>query len=282
MMKTQVWLIVLTLLMSAKHYAQTRMIKVNDTVRQFTIYSSSKIKADEKVPLLLNFHGSGMTALEHMFYTNTNTLAEEKGFIVVYPQGLNNDWNIGFEQDYDQGTQDVEFIETLIQKLQKHYPIDVDEIYATGLSRGGFFIQRLVAELPNTIKGFVSVGAPMPNEVKIRMQSSEPVKAMYVHGTADEIVLAEGMDDAYLSISTCIDYWKKRNNAIQKVAISEYDIVEDDTSIILEDYNSVVFMKIESGGHTWPNSDPFNVGFHLGKTTQDINFNEYIYSFLFH
>lgn len=280
-MKTQVWLIVLTLLMSAEHYAQTRMVKTNDTIRQFTIYSSSKIKADEKVPLLLNFHGSGMTALEHMFYTSTNALAEEKGFIVVYPQGLNNDWNVGFEQDYDHGTQDEEFIEILIQKLQKHYPIDVDKIYATGLSRGGFFIQRLVAELPNTIKGFVSVGAPMPNEVNNRMQSSEPVIAMYVHGTADQIFSAEGMDDAYLSISACLDYWKERNQVHHNTSTSKYDIVEDETSIIIENYNSVVFMKIENGGHTWPNSDPFNVGFPLGKTTQDINFNEYIYNFLF-
>jgi polyhydroxybutyrate depolymerase len=281
MMKTQLWLIVFTLVMSVKHYAQTRMIKANDTIRQFTIYSSSKIKADEKVPLLLNFHGSGMTALEHMFYTNTNALAEEKGFIVVYPQGLNNDWNVGFEQDYDHGTKDVEFIEILIQKLQKHYPVDVDKIYATGLSRGGFFVQRLVAELPNTVNGFVSIGAPMPNEVKNRMQSTEKVKAMYVHGTADEVVSVEGMEGEYLSILECLDYWKKRNEVMGKASISKYDTTEDGTSIEVEDYVSIVFMSIEDGGHTWPNSDSFNVGFPLGKTTKDINFNEYIYNFLF-
>jgi len=281
-MKKQAWLIAIMALMGVTINAQTRMIKANDTIRQFTIYSSSKIKANEKVPLLLNFHGSGMTALEHMFYTNTNALAEEKGFIVVYPQGLNNDWNVGFEQDYDNGTKDVEFIQTLIQKLQKHYPIDVDKIYATGLSRGAFFIQRLVAELPNTIKGFISVGAPMPNEVKNRMQSAEPVKAMYVHGTADEIVYANGLDGAYLSINECIDYWKQRNKSNREATTSEYDVADDDTSIIVENYNSIAFMKIENGGHTWPNSDPFNVGFPLGKTTQDINFNEHIYNFLFH
>lgn len=281
-MKKRIWLIALTVVMGLHSNAQTRMVKAKDTIRQFTIYSSSKIKANEKVPLLLNFHGSGMTALEHMFYTNTNALAEEKGFIVVYPQGLNNDWNVGFEQDYDHGTKDVEFIRILIEKLQKHYPIDVEKIYATGLSRGGFFVQRLVAEMPNTIKGFVSVGAPMPNEVKNRMQSSEPVKAMYVHGTADEIVFTDGMDSAYHSISTCLDYWKLRNKSTKKAMISEFNIADDGTSILLENYNSVAFMKIENGGHTWPNSDPFNVGFPLGKTTQDINFNEHIYNFLFY
>ena len=281
-MKKQVVLLVLITLLSYTNHAQTRMIKANDTIRQFTMYSSSKIKAGEKAPLLLNFHGSGMTALEHMFYTNTNALAEAKGFIVVYPQGLHTDWNVGFEQDYDTGTNDVAFIKTLLQKLQKHYPIDTDSIYATGLSRGGFFVQRLVAELPNTIKGFVSVGAPMPNEVHKRMQSSEAVKAMYVHGTADEVVFADGMDSAYLPVATCVAYWKERNITNDKATHTSYDKVDDGTSISVEAYDTVAYMKIKNGGHTWPNSDPFNVGFPLGKTTQDIHFNEYLYTFLFH
>lgn len=281
-MKKQVWLIAIIALIGLTSNAQTRMVRVNDTIRQFTIYSSSTIKANEKAPLLLNFHGSGMTALEHMFYTNTNALAEEKGFIVVYPQGFNNDWNVGFEQDYDTGTNDVAFIKILIEKLEKHYPIDVNRIYATGLSRGGFFIQRLVAELPNTIKGFVSVGAPLPNEVKKRMQSAEPVKALYVHGTADAIVAMDGMENAYLSITACVNYWKKRNNSNKITSYTTFNNnKEDGTSILVEKYNNVAFMRIKNGGHTWPNADAFNVGFPLGKTTKDIQFNEYLYNFLF-
>ena len=122
----------------------------------------------------------------------------------------------------------------------------------------------------------------MPNEVKNRMQSIETVKAMYVHGTADEIVSFNGMDSAYLSITKCLDYWKQRNKSNKKVSVTKYDKANDNTSVIVEDYNTVVFIKVENGGHTWPNSAPFNVGFPLGKTTQDINFNEHIYNFLFH
>lgn len=269
------------LLSITSSFGQTRFVKANDTVRQFTIYASSKINEGEKVPLLLNFHGSGMTALEHMFYTKTNALAEDKGFIVVYPQGINNDWNVGFEQDYDQGTKDVEFIEILLEKLEKYYPIDTSRIYATGLSRGGFFVQRLVAEMPNTIKGFVSVGAPMPNEVKKRMQSAEEVRAMYVHGTADQIVDPNGMEDAYLSVDECMEYWKQRNQIDDIPETQTINKSEDKTSVRIEDYGKLSYITIENGGHTWPNSDPFNVGFPLGKTTQDINFNELLYSFLF-
>lgn len=264
-----------------KGYSQTRIVKVNDTVRQFTLYASSKITPDEKVPLLLNFHGSGMTAIEHMLYTKTNELAENKGFIVVYPQGITNDWNVGFEQDYNTGTADVEFIKILIEKLVKNYPIDSSKIYATGLSRGGFFVQRLVVELPGQLKGFVSVGAPMPSEVKKRITTSEAIKAMYVHGTQDQIVNINGKNDAYLSVDECITYWKSRNKIQGTPTSKTIDVADDATSVTITDYGIVADVRIENGGHTWPGADPFNVGFPLGKTTQDLSFNTLLFNFLF-
>jgi polyhydroxybutyrate depolymerase len=259
---------------------QTRFVKANDTIRQFTLYASSKINETEKVPLLLNFHGYGMTAIEHMLYTKTNELAENEGFIVVYPQGINNDWNVGFEQDYDTGTNDVAFIKVLIEKLIKNYPIDKNNIYATGLSRGGFFIQRLVAELPGQIKGFVSVGAPMPIEVKNRMQSNEPVKVMYVHGTSDNIVAINGKKDAYLSVDQCISYWKVRNKEQEKTNIVTINKLDDETTVAIKNNGTVTEILIENGGHTWPGADPFNVGFPLGKTTQEINLNTLLLDFI--
>ncbi|MFL0351980.1 alpha/beta hydrolase family esterase [Xanthomarina sp. GH4-25] len=282
-MKTRILLVVVVITFSLlKSYSQTRFVKVNDTIRQFTSYQSTKIKENEKAPLLLNFHGSGMTALEHMMYTKTNQIAEEKGFIVVYPQGINNEWNVGFGQDYDNGTKDIEFINVLIEKLIKNYPIDSTKIYATGLSRGGFFVQRLATELPNKIKGFVSVGAPMPNEVKERIITNKPVKAMYVHGTADEIVKLDGKEGAYLSVEESISYWKTRNNIKEISKTKTVDNIDDGTSVTIINYGSVAQLHIENGGHTWPSADPFNVGFPLGKTTQDIDFNTLLYQFLFH
>ncbi len=280
-MKTKVFLLFALIFTLAKGYSQTRLVKVNDTLRQFTIYQSSKIADTEKVPVLLNFHGSGMTAIEHMLYTNTNKLAEDKGFIVVYPQGINNDWNVGFEQDYDRGSKDVEFINLLIEKLAKNYPIDTTKVYAIGLSRGGFFVQRLVSEIPEQIAGFASIGAPMPTEVKNRTSSTTPIKALYVHGTADKIVNKNGKKDAYLSHDESIEYWKKRNKVKGNPIIKTIDTEDDGSSVELIDYGTLKAVTIENGGHTWPNTDPFNVGLPLGNTTQDIDFNTLVYQFLF-
>jgi len=38
-------------------------------------------------------------------------------------------------------------------------------------------------------------------------------------------------------------------------------------------------MEVWGGGHTWPGRDPFNIGYPLGKTTNDLDINEYMWDF---
>ncbi len=79
-----------------------------------------------------------MTMTEHMFYTGMNETAEKSEFIVVYPQGIKQDWNVGFGMSNVKGTNDVGFIDTLLTHLIEEFRIDEQRVFATGLSRGGF------------------------------------------------------------------------------------------------------------------------------------------------
>ena len=268
----------------SKCFSQTQLVRVGDDKRQFTLYVPAQLDTSQKVPLLLNFHGSGMTAIEQMMYSQTNTIADREGILIAYPQGKNNDWNVGFGMDYDDGN-DVQFIDTLLIKLVKNYPIDPNKIYAVGLSRGGFFIHRLIAELPNKIKGFASIGAPIPNRVKEQLAPQTLVKAMYVHGTADHIVAINGKVDAYLSVEKSLEFWKKNNKVESVLNTTHFDAPLDETSVSVQLYGenqTVCSIIIKNGGHTWPGADPFNIGFPLGKTSQDFDFNTYFWEFLNH
>lgn len=42
---------------------------------------------DPRGPLLINFHGGGGSGIHHMSSRHMNQLAEQKNFIVVYPNG---------------------------------------------------------------------------------------------------------------------------------------------------------------------------------------------------
>ena len=189
-----------------------------------------------------------------------------------------------FEQDYDSGTNDVAFIKTLIEKLDKYYPIDTSKVFAVGISRGGFFVQRLVAELPGTLNGIVSVGAPLPVEVRQRMPAEVAVKVLYVHGNRDDIVDIAGDEPHYLSLRETIAFWRGRHRAAVEPEERLFNAANDDgTMVRYVSYGGTPqtsMLLVENGGHTWPGADSFNIGLPLGETTRDIPFNSFIWDYL--
>lgn len=280
-MKTSI-LSILLFTISFSSVGQTKGIKVNGEVRRFTMYIPKSIDSSKAAPLVLNFHGSGMTAVEQMLYTKMNEAADKYRFIAVYPQGQENNWNVGFEMDYDKGSNDVAFIRVLIEKLKNNYNIDEQAIFATGLSRGGFFTYRLAIEIPNLIAAIAPVGAPIPNKVKAKHSCKEKMAVLLAHGDDDGIVIYNGKDSAYLSVDDTIDYWINHNQNSQEAILEEIDTQNDNTSVLIKRFSgtkSVVLIQIKNGGHTWPGANDFNIGLPLGKTTHDISFNDIMWNF---
>ena len=281
-------IICLTLLIAlSESYGQAKPFSHAGERRRYTIYLPKTYteKKDQAFPLVFNFHGGGMTMTEHMFYTGMNKTAEKHQFVVVYPQGIRQDWNVGFDMSYQYGPDDIGFVNALLDHVLKEYRINPSQVYATGLSRGGFFCQRLAAELPERFSAVASVGGPLPDSVLYFHKKQKPVSVMVIHGTEDQIVKYTGKDSAYLSASASYDYWKKHNLLTNAKEFSKsidknrtdgtaVQIVESSAKGV-----SVSLVSIIGGGHTWPGADPFNIGFNLGKTSQEIDINELMWQF---
>src|SRR5688500_9154758 len=162
-----------------------------------------------------------------------NKAAETYQFIVVYPQGIKHDWNVGFEMSYQQGSDDIGFVKALMSHLTKTYRIDSTMVYAAGLSRGGFFCHRLAAELPEMFAAVASVGAPIPDSVVFFHKKKLPVSVMMVHGTEDRIVEYEGKKGAYYSNRQTFDYWRKHNGLMTAPEIKDaVDLLPGDSTSI--------------------------------------------------
>lgn len=280
-------LCILLLVLTNLVNAQVRSIKMEDGKRKYLVYlpQGYQQNPNKNFPVVFNFHGGGMTAVEQMFYSQMNKTAEKYGFIVVYPSGKNNDWNVGFETSYQYGTDDIKFVKTILDSLVKGYRIDKKAIYATGLSRGGFFTQRIAAELAGSFAGVASVSGPLPDSVKYFHQSKGKVSVMMIQGTDDKIVNHEGKTGAYASAISTFEYWATHNELnLAKSNFTHFDKdPADQTKIeiieLSKDGISVSHVNIIGGGHTWPGSNPFNIGLPLGKTSQEIDINEVIWKF---
>lgn len=282
--------ILITLVMlvctSLPAFAQVKSLVHKEEKRRYLVYTPPSYDSQpQKVfPVVFNFHGSGMTMAEQMLYTQMNRTADRHQFIVVYPLGIKNDWNVGFGMSYLEGSDDIGFTEALLAKLKQDYRVDGQRVYATGLSRGGFFTLRIAAELPQLFAAVASVGGPMPEPVVQHQAKPGKVGVLLIHGTADKVVAYDGKPGGYLSAQDSYAYWLKRNDIVTAASRRTINADTGDGTDVswIEQSNgqqSVALATVREGGHTWPGADAFNVGLPIGKTTRDIDANEIIWQF---
>jgi polyhydroxybutyrate depolymerase len=216
-------------------FSQARPFKFGEERRRYLLYLPKSYERNQakKYPLIFNFHGGGMTMAEQMFYSGMNKAADQHDFIVVYPQGVDQDWNVGFETSYRFGTDDVGYIEQLLQLLVKQYRVDETAIYATGLSRGGFFCHRLATELPERFAAIATVGGLLPDSVASFHAKQVPVSVLLIHGTSDGVVNINGKPGAYRSATATFQYWTK-HNGLESAQVNEakIDKVPSDSTAI--------------------------------------------------
>lgn len=267
--------------------AQVKSLVHKEEKRRYLVYTPASYagQPDKAYPVVFNFHGGGMTMAEQMLYTQMNRAAERHQFIVVYPLGVKHDWNVGFGMSYLEGKDDIGFTQALLDKLKQDYRVDGQRVYATGLSRGGFFALRVAAELPQLFAAVASVGGPMPEPVVQHHTGSGNVGVLLLHGTADQVVTYGGKPGGYLSAEETYRYWLRKNGIGQGEAsrrVIDGDAADGTDVTWVEQGNgrqSVALATIREGGHTWPGADAFNVGLPIGKTTRDIDANEVIWQF---
>lgn len=282
---------ILLLALTFSAHAQVKSLQHKEEKRRYIVYIPPAYHEDinRKFPVVFNFHGGGMTMAEQMLYTQMNKTADKHGFIVVYPQGIKQDWNVGFGMSYKEGSDDIGFVDALLQHIQKEYRTDTGKVYATGLSRGGFFCYRIAVELAHRFAAIAAVGATLPEPVVQHHNDKKKIGVMLTHGTADKVVLFEGKKDSYLSAKDTFHYWRKHNQIpdtatrSRKPVVDTADISEVSILETVEDQaharHKTMLLTIQEGGHTWAGADSFNIGLPIGKTSQQINLNESIWQF---
>jgi len=114
-------------------------------------------KDTNKLPLVVVLHGCGENAKGASELTGWNKLADINNFVVLYPQQklLNNPnlcFNWFINHDIEKGQGECESIFQMISFAKKHYTIDSNKIYITGLSAGGAMSVVMTVTHPELFK----------------------------------------------------------------------------------------------------------------------------------
>jgi len=238
--------------------------------REYIYYHASS--APPNCPLVLVFHGYSGTAQGIMDYSEFNTLAEEFGFAVCYPQGTLDGsnttfFNVGYDFQNNQTVDDVAFVEVLVDSLQAMYSLSEQDVFSTGMSNGGDFSYMLACQASETFKAIAPVAGMIMQDI---MDDCNPVKAvsiLEIHGTQDNVTYWQGDPNnndgwgAYPSIPNTISFFTNMFGLTNLSSTVFPDIDPTDGSTVSSDkYNSLLtsscsqvwLYTVNGGGHDWP------------------------------
>jgi len=273
--------------------------------RTYLFYIPPSYVKNKPMPLVIVLHGGGGSGRHMIILTKGgfNKLADEEGFIVVYPDGMRFSkkpkarWNDGRDERWSQ-SDDAGFLMALIDRFVKEFNVDKKRIYITGISNGAHMAMRMVREHTDKIAAVAVVAYAMPEKFSSIPVATRPISVLLISGTEDPITPWEGgevpdptgkrMLGKILSVPNTIKVLVTHNNCLlePRVTWEPDNDPYDGTRVRKEVYEGckegteVILYTIEGGGHTWPGGYQYLSKIFIGKTSRDIDANEVIWNFL--
>lgn len=240
--------------------------------RTALIHIPKGYQASSPPPLVIALHGAGGGGESILTHDGWAKLADQKGFIVVAPDGLPARprlpgnflanpqlWNSGQLREGAPRAKidDVAYIRTLLDELKTKVPYDTTKVFATGHSNGGGMTFRLGAEMADrlaaigTVAGMVAIEKPQP---------AKPLPTLFIFGTEDPLLPLKGGESSLPwgsrttpPVKDLLAKWASAINCQTEVAIAK-----EDDALQLVRYPSknagpeLFVLYLKGHGHAWP------------------------------
>jgi polyhydroxybutyrate depolymerase len=267
--------------------------------RTFEYYIPNSYTGSEEVPLLFSFHGLGSSGDEQRDLSKFDALAEQEGFIAVFPDATELDpddypeaelpplsgaeiqWNLGGESlQYYAGIDDVGFVADMVNWFETNYNIDTSRTYSTGMSDGALFSYLLAFNLTDTFAAIAPVCAAMP--WGFGNLTADPITVILIHGTDDPILSYDGYGgmggNVTYSVDETIAFWCGVDNISTEPVETVWGPTSSDPTVVHRyvysggtDGTEVILFKVDGGGHTWPGGPEYAPESIIGKVSTHID-----------
>lgn len=236
------------------------------------------------LPTVLNWHGNGGNGNDHAAYTEYEALAEQEGFVVVHPTGIESadlpvfgvatGWELIDGLD-SPSRDDIAFAHALIDELVANWCADANRIYSIGMSNGALFTSTLVCAMADRLAGAASVAGVYHSP---SCAPTRPVPYVAFHAIDDgvvpyetggetifpelnESILALGAFDAFAAFAAGFGCDPDPTASDLGVGTTRFEYVNCDGAIPMTFYAT----DSPADGHSWPGTSM------LGLTTDDVD-----------
>ena len=216
--------------------------------------------AGPPVGLVLNLHGAGQTGADQAAVTNYTAVADQYGFVVAYPDGIDMSWADGRGASVPdrQGIDDVGFLSSLIDSLSRQYQIPPGRVFVTGMSAGAFMATRLACDRADLITAAAPVSGTLG--VGVNCAPSRPVSMLFTHGTGDAVVpfgggpmVGRGGASEIVSAPALADRWRQLDGCpgpfVEQAAAGPVQRID---AAGCAGGTEVALVRIDGGPHIWP------------------------------
>lgn len=242
----------------------------DDVERTFFVHLPQSYDSSMSYPLIFAMHGGGIFGYEGVEgQSELSELSDSENFIMVYPEGIEilgfRTWNAGdcCPAASANGTDDVGFINALLEKLKQELSINDRKVYATGFSNGGQLAYKLANRYPDKFAAVSAVAGvlqdfpfnPSRKVPIIHFHSYQDTTAPYNGGLSDAPLINFEFPSVDSTLSLIADNYNC--GQIRETVFSAPDTYDFfrysdcDDNAILELYVS------QDGGHTWPGGQAF-------------------------
>ena len=249
--------------------AQIQNFEWQNVQREYLVRTPSQQDGD--VPVLYFLHGLGdnITRLDNEFHFQQ--IADQIGWAIVVPQALNEGygtmWNAGLTAST---TNDSGFLMALLDSLVEPYHINLDSVFFTGFSMGGFMSHRMAIEHGDRI----TACAPVSGLITTYMANHTavaPVRMLHIHGTTDPVVGYDGGSQYFgyqlgLSVENILKYWQDANGCTGEPEIDTLpDLKNDGLLFVRYTYDcgtELQHIKVIGGVHNWyQNANQYDISY---------------------
>ncbi len=163
-------------------------IDVGGTMRSYILHVPASYTGAAPVPLVLDFHPILSTGSFERGNSGYANLSDQDGFVVAFPNGIDNAWNVGPCCTQSRTVDDLGFAKGLVAKLKSQGCIDPKRVYATGYSMGGGMSHYLACNAADVFAAVAPSAFDLLQDSEEPCHPSRPITEITFRGTADPIV----------------------------------------------------------------------------------------------